>query len=261
MEHLGIQLWSLRREMEANLDAALDRVENWGLSEVETAGTAARPAAEFVAALREHGLTAVAAHESYEKLACDLVSVAQAAQILGVGFVICPNLPKTALPLNKESAGRLASKFNQWGKALSADGLRFGYHTHGSEFRPLDQDPASTGFDILMQETDAELVTFEMDVFWVRRGGVDPAKLLSKYPGRWSLLHLKDLRIDAPTGIYDSAAPASDKVPVGKGAINWPDVLRAARPAGVKHLFLEDETADALENIPISLEYLRNSSE
>ena len=81
-------------------------------------------------------------------------------------------------------------------------------------------------------------------------------KLLEKYPHRWALMHLKDIRKGAQVGIYTGHAPLTDDVPLGTGMVNWPAVLRAAAVAGVKHYFIEDESPTAVEAIPQSLKYL-----
>jgi sugar phosphate isomerase/epimerase len=96
-----------------------------------------------------------------------------------------------------------------------------------------------------------------MDVFWTYQGGGDPVGLLNKYPDRWLLMHIKDLRKGAPKGVHTGSAPATDNVPVGKGEIDWSAVLRTAEKVGVQYYFVEDETPNALESIPISLAYLR----
>jgi sugar phosphate isomerase/epimerase len=94
-----------------------------------------------------------------------------------------------------------------------------------------------------------------MDVFWVAHAGVDPAALLARYPGRWRMLHLKDLRRGAKRDAT-GAAPATDDVPVGQGEVHWPAVLSEARRAGVEYYFIEDESVAPLENVPTSLRYL-----
>src|SRR5262249_32427438 len=134
---------------------------------------------------------------------------------------------------------------------------RFGFHPHGLEFRPSAAGNGELMFDILMRETKPDLVCYEMDVFWAFHAGQDPAKLLAKYPNRWALLHVKDMRKGAPTGFSTGKASPADNVAVGEGQIDWPQVLRAAEKIGVRYYFLEDETATPLQCIPDSLKYLR----
>jgi len=123
--------------------------------------------------------------------------------------------------------------------------------------RPLRSSSEQTHFDLLVTETKPEFVSFEMDVFWVTHPGQDPAKLLAKYPNRWALMHLKDLRRGAATGIHTGHAPQADDVPLGTGQVNWPAVLKQAAAVGVKHYFIEDESAAPLEAVPASVKYLQ----
>ena len=171
--------------------------------------------------------------------------------------MVCPILPPALRPLDEAGARRVAATFNAWGRALRAEGFRFAYHTHGLEFSPLPGRPGLTVFDLLMRETKPLWVNFEMDVFWVYHAGQDPVALLARYPGRWSLLHVKDMRSGAAFGPEPSKASPEDNVAVGSGRIDWPGVLRQAERCGVEHYFIEDETAAPLANIPASLEYLR----
>jgi len=147
------------------------------------------------------------------------------------------------------------ANFNAWGAKLKAAGLGFGFHTHGYEFSPLPD--GSSAFDVMMNETDPSLVFCEMDVFWVVQAGIDPVKLLEKYPGRFKAFHIKDMRKGAPTGLYQGHAPASDNVIVGQGVMDWPGIVAAGTKAGVKYYFIEDETADPVGNIPPSIEFLK----
>jgi len=258
-QHLGIQLYSMRAMMLAHPDEALATVHGYGITEVETAGTANRTPAQFAAALRANHLRAISAHEGYDRLVNDLPGVIAEARALGVADVYCSALGPSVPPLNEVEARKVAAQLNAWGRALSAAGFHFGLHTHGMEFRPLNDGTKDTAFDVLMRETDPALVSFEMDVYWVRRGGGDPVGLLKKYPGRWTALHLKDMRIGAPIGSFDSrTSPATDRVVIGTGVFDWPVLLRAAAAAGVTHYYIEDETPDPGVNIPASLAYLRN---
>lgn len=110
--------------------------------------------------------------------------------------------------------------------------------------------------DVLIQETDPRLVAFEMDVLWVQYPGEDPAAWLAKYPGRWELMHLKDLKKGVPTGFHNGGTDPNNDVALGTGQMDWPKILKAARKAGVKHYFLEDESAVSVQQIPQSLSFL-----
>jgi sugar phosphate isomerase/epimerase len=114
-------------------------------------------------------------------------------------------------------------------------------------------------FDLLMRETDPKHVAYEMDVFWVVWPGQDPVKLLEKYPGRWQLMHIKDLKKGIVGDLSGGTKDLSNGVSIGTGQMDWPAILKAAKKSGVKHYFIEDESPTAAEQIPRSLEYLKTA--
>jgi sugar phosphate isomerase/epimerase len=252
-KELGLQLYSLRAQAKHNPLAALDLVTKYGLVDVETAGTGDMTATAYAKELRKRGLRAVSAHFSYDQLEKDLDRVIADATALGVRYVVVPSLKHENGVFD---ADLVAANFERWGARLRQAGLLLGYHPHGFEFRPLPD--GSTRFDVLATRTRPENLCFEIDVFWVVHAGVDPVALMEKYPDRWRLMHVKDLRKGAPTGTHTGRAPATDNTVVGQGQIDWPRVLRTARQQGVVHFLVEDETVSPLESIPASLDYLRN---
>lgn len=257
-EHLGLQLWSLRDQTKTDVPAALDWVKARGITEVETAGTYNLSPEDFTKLLQERGLKAVSAHIGYEALSKDLAGSIKTAKALGVKYVMSPWIPHDrATGLTVAQARQAAADFNKWGEAFRAEGITYGYHPHGYEFVAFATEGGKTAFDILVAETKPAFVSFEMDVFWVFHAGIDPAALLKQHPTRWSLLHVKDIRKGAVTGLSTGGAPPIDNVAVGTGQIDWPAVLAAAEQVGVKHFFIEDESPTPLVCIPDSLKYLR----
>lgn len=254
-EQIGLQLWSLRGAFLKNPTEALDLAKSYGITEVETAGTARMTPEQFRAELEKRGLRAVSAHMGYERLRDDFAGALKEVKALGVAYVIVPILPEKE-KFDHARAMEAAANFNRWGKAFREAGIRFGYHPHGFEFGP-GKTVGKTLFDEMVEATRPEDVFYEMDVYWVVHGGADPVTLLHRYAGRWVALHVKDMRKGIPTGLNIGSSPAEDKVAIGQGQIDWPAVLRAARKVGVKHFFVEDETTDAEANIPPSLAYLR----
>jgi sugar phosphate isomerase/epimerase len=255
-DHVGLQLWSLRDQLKSDVPAALDWVKAQGITEVETAGTGGLSDADFLRALQDRGLKPVSAHIGYDALAKDLAAAVKTAKTLGAKYVITAWIPHTGA-FTAQQAHEAAANFNKWGEAFRAEGISYGYHPHGYEFVPLADAGGKRAFDILIEETKPEFVTFEMDVFWVFHAGVDPAALLKKHPARWSLLHIKDIRKGAVTGLSSGHAAPVDNVAVGTGQIDWTLVLKTAEETGVKHFFIEDETPTPLVCIPDSLKYLR----
>ncbi len=255
-EQLGLQLWSVRGSFLQDPFAALDTVAGYGIREVETAGTARMTPEQFRAELEKRGLRATSAHVQYDALRSDFAAVLNEVKALGVRYAIVPWIPHEGA-FTADSARAAAADFVKWGKAFAAAGIKFGYHPHGYEFGAgkLEGD---TPFDVLAAATAGENVYFEMDVFWVIYGGEDPLALLHRYPARWMGLHVKDIRKGAPVGFAEPKAPATDKVIVGTGQIDWPTLLKACREYGIAHYYIEDESPEPLANIPESLKYLRS---
>ena len=257
-DHLGLQLYSLRAQTKESTTGALDIAKSYGIKEVELAATGSLTPEQFATELKSRGFAPVSGHFGYALFDKDIAAVIRDAKTLGLKYVIVPYPPvgKDRL-FTEETVHTMAAKFNEWGAACKKEGLQFGYHPHGLEFKPSAAGNGETMFDILVRETKTDLVTYEMDVYWVYITGQDPAKLLAKYPDRWSLLHIKDMLKDFPRGTHTGGSPETAKVAVGVGQINWPEVLAAAQKIGVKHYFLEDETTDPLRSIPESFKYLR----
>lgn len=249
----GLQLYSLRDLFKKDVPGTLDKVKAYGITEVETATTYGLPPEKFREMLEARGLKPVSGHFQYDALNKDIDAVIREAKALGLQYIACPWIPHTEAEFTEEVTRKAAADFNRIGEAVAKAGMKFAYHPHGYEFAPLGD---GTMFDLLVKETKPEFVGFEMDVFWVTHPGKNPAELLEKYPTRWLLMHLKDMRKGARTGLFTGHAPLTDDVPLGTGQVDWPTVLRAAAKVGVKHYFIEDESPTAETAIPESLKYL-----
>lgn len=258
-DHLGLQLWSLRDQFKEGVPAALDLAKGYGVKGVEAYGVPGTTAEQLAQELKARGLVAVSMHAGYGDLEADVAAVIRNAKTLGVKHVVVPypKLDKDRL-FTEAIAREMAANFNRWGEACRKEGLRFGFHPHGLEFRPTAAGSGETFFDVLARETKPELVFFQMDVFWVYHAGQDPIKLLAKHPKRWLSMHVKDMRKGAVTGIHTGTTAPTDKVAVGTGQLNWPEIFRAAQKAGLEYYFLEDETPTPLQCIPDSFKYLRS---
>jgi len=258
-DHLGLQMYSLRvQTMQQGWRAGLDEAKSLGFSFIEgvTAPKGETPES-YKAAVAARGLRLVSAGFAYDELAKDVAGAVAKAREAGVEFVMVAWIPhRDEVPFTDDDARKAAADFNAWGAAFRAAGITFTYHPHGYEFRP-DAD-GGTPFDVLVRSTNADFVSFELDVFWATHGGQDPTALLAKYPTRWRLMHVKDIRKGAPTGIYTGHAPGTDDVAVGTGQVDWPSVLREAKRVGVEWYFIEDESPTPLQDIPQSVAYLKS---
>ena len=249
---LGLQLYSLRHQMEKDVPGTLELVREWGFTEVETAGYYGRTATAFAAELKRAGLKATSMHAGYDMLRDNLKQAVADAKALGATYVTTAWISHKA-PFRREDAERAAAHFTEWGRALKAEGLRFMYHLHGYEFAP---GPNGTLLDLILQKTPADVVQYEMDVFWVVRGGGDPVALLRQHKGRFLALHLKDMAKGTATGDFSGGAPDNTNVPLGTGMIDYAAVIRAARESGTKLFYIEDENENVLAQVPQTLRYL-----
>ena len=251
---LGVQLYSVRNPIAKDVPGTLARVRALGFREVELAGTYGLSAPQFRAELDRAGLRATSMHVGYERWRDSLSAVLDEARTLGVQYVGTAWIPHSGGPLTEAGAQRAAADFTAWGRAAQERGLQFFYHVHGYEF-----EPGASGalpMDILMRETP-DAVKFEMDVFWISRPGADPVAWLRKYPTRWRLLHLKDMKKGTPTNVNTgSANPDETEVPLGTGQIDYRGVLRTAREIGVEKYFVEDETAEPFATMPLTVQWL-----
>jgi sugar phosphate isomerase/epimerase len=250
---VGLQLYSLRAQFAANgAPKTLDTVKGFGIRYAELAGTYNLKPEQLTKLLADRGIKAVSGHFPYKRFKEDPESVAAEAKALGLEYAGCAWADHKA-PLDEKQAREIAAVFNRAGAVLAKHGLKFFYHNHGFEFHRFGDE---TLMDLIMRETDPKLVSFQMDVLWTVFPGQDPAKLLAKYPGRWSLMHLKDLKKGVATGSLAGKTDVSNDVVLGTGQMKWTEILPAARKAGVKYYFIEDESPTAPDQIPQSMRFL-----
>ena len=254
---VGLQLYSLRAQFAANgVPKTLDTVKGFGITYAELAGTYDLKPEQLKAQLAERGIKAVAGHFPYKKFKEDPEAVALEAKALGLEYAGCAWADHKT-PLDEKQAREIAGVFNRAGAVLAKHGLKFYYHNHGFEFQPFGD---GTLMDLIIKETDPKLVCFQMDILWTVFPGADPAKLLAKYPGRWKLIHLKDLKKGVVTGALTGKTDVSNDVVLGSGQMNFPAIFAAAKKAGVKYYFIEDESPNAPAQIPQSLKFLEKVS-
>jgi len=252
---VGLQLYSLRNEFAKDVPGTLATVKGFGFRFVELAGTYDLAPAKFREQLSAHGLKAVAGHFPYERFKADPAGVAAEAKALGMQFAGCAWIAHEGTFDEKECRDAIAT-FNKAGSVLAKQGLKFYYHTHGYEFEPLGE---GTLFDLLLKETDPKLVTYEMDILWIHFPGQSPARILEKYPTRFELMHIKDLK-KGVKGNLSGGTDVTNDVVLGTGQIDLPATLKAAQKAGVKYYFIEDESPESVTQIPKSLKFLEQLS-
>jgi sugar phosphate isomerase/epimerase len=250
--NVGLELYSLRDDMKRDVPGTLKRVRQMGFDHVEAPGLYGLSAASFRRALDDAGLKATAFVAPYDQLKNDLAGVQANLKTLGARWALLPWI-NHGDKFERADAERAAKDMNAWSKALNAAGYRFAYHVHGYEFQP---SPEGTLLDLMAQTTDAETVKFQLDTFWIVWPGQDCVALMRRYPMRFRILHLKDLR-KGVKGDLTGQAPVDDSVVLGDGVVPWKQVLDVAREQHVEDYFIEDESTKAAEQIPLSLAYLR----
>ena len=251
---LGVQLWSFREAAKADPLAMMRMVRRMGLTHVETAGLYGMSADRFAAALRDAGLKATSMHVGYDDLKKNPAAVIADAKALGVkwvGIAWYPHDDKAGF--TEADARRAIADFNSFGRTLSDAGLSFFYHNHGYEPVPYGD---GTLLDLIIRETDPALVHFEMDVLWTWLPNADPVALIRKYPGRFRLMHIKDMKPGVARGSLSGGLPDTLQAAIGAGQVPWADVLAAAEKDGFEEYYLEDETPDPIRNVPASITFL-----
>src|SRR6184192_3129699 len=254
---IGLQLYSLREQFKKDVPGTLDEVKSFGVKYAELAGTYDLSPEQFKAELAKRGIKAVSAHFPFERYRDDAEGVAKEAKALGLTYAGCAWIPHAGDVFDEKTCREAIRVFNQAGETLAKYGLKFFYHTHGYEFQPHGQ---GTLFDLLITETNPKFVSYEMDIFWIVHPGQDPVKLLGKYGKRWELMHLKDMKKGTPTGLLTGHTDVTNDAALGTGRIDLPAILRAAKKAGVKWYFIEDESPWSERQIPQSLKCLEQVS-
>jgi len=251
-EPIGLQLYSLRAEFTKNVPASLEKVRSFGIKNVELAGTYNLSPEKFKGMLDANQLKAISGHFPFERYKDDPEGVARDAKALGLEYAGCAWISHSG-EFDEKECRTAIEVFNKAGEVLAKHGIKLFYHCHGYEFLPHGD---GTYMDLLMKETNPKFVRFQMDVYWVVHPGQDPVKWLEKYPGRWELMHVKDMK-KGLKGDFTGKSDVKNDVTVGTGQMNWPAILSAAKKSGVKHYFIEDEAPTAAEQIPQSLKYLK----
>lgn len=243
-DQISLQLYTVREETARDMPGTLRRISEIGYPAVEFAGFGALSAEDLRNTLDDLGLRASGAHIPFDSWETDLGAVITDMHTLDCAHAILPMAPPEQRR-DETAVARLAGSLNRWGELCRQEGVIFSYHNHDFEFAPLG---GTTMWEVLVRETDPELVYFELDLYWVRYGGADPEPLLRDLGDRIPLIHLKDMASDEQR---------SD-LPVGEGTMPWNGLLEAADASGVEWYIAEqDNPRDALEDVRISLQYMR----
>ncbi|MEX2155502.1 MAG: TIM barrel protein [Gemmatimonadales bacterium] len=243
LDRIGVQLYTVRDKMKADVDGTLAAVAAVGYKEVEFAGYFDKSPAEIRAMLDRHGLTAPAAHVG--SIAPDAWRTSlEAARTIGHHYIVIPWIPAEQRQ-NLDGYKRVAEDFNRVAAQARDAGVQFAYHNHDFEFAPTE---GRIPLDVLLENTDPRLVQMELDLYWITKGGQDPLAYFARHPGRFPMVHVKD----------SLGAPEHRMVDVGAGRIDFKRIFAHSGQAGIRHYFVEhDEPADPLASIKASYDYLK----
>lgn len=242
---IGLQLYTVRDEMQRDFEGTLARVAEIGYQEVEFAGYFGRSPQRVRSALEAAGLRAPAAHVPLEQVRDGWEATLDAARVMGHRYLVVAWLPAEERR-SLEQYRKLAALFDRAGEAAQRAGLRFAYHNHDFEFVPLD---GMIPYDVLLAQTDPSLVRLEMDLYWTHRADADPHAYFARYPGRFPLVHVKDM-VDTPE---------RDMTEVGSGIIDFESVVRRAALAGIEHWFVEhDQPASPFDSVRQSFDAMQS---
>jgi sugar phosphate isomerase/epimerase len=224
----GLQLYTLRDMMEKNVADTLKLVAGVGYGDVEFAGYFGHSAKDIRALLDANGLAAPSVHVPLEVLRSALPQVIADAKVIGHHYIVLPWLSQEQRGDSVDNYKKLAAELNGFAKPIKDAGLQLAYHNHDFELLPVK---GGVPYDVLLGETDKDLVKMELDLFWAVKAGVDPLQLFAANPGRFPLVHVKDMAKDGAM------------VDVGTGTIDFKAIFAKAELAGIRHQFVEHDNS------------------
>lgn len=250
----GMVSYTYRNSFAKDVAATLDTLKRLGITDIEFSNLFGRKATEIRALLDERGQKCSSFGVSYADAQNKTAEVGQNAKTLGASYVRVAWIMQKP-PFTLADAQKAAETFNKIGKQLKDDfGILFCYHNHGYEFEKHED---GTLMDYLIQNTDPNYVGFELDILWTFFPGADPAALIAKYPKRFKLMHLKDLR-KGVEGNLSGGTPVQNDVALGTGQLDIPGILKAAQKSDIKHFYIEDESPSYAIQVPQTMAYLKS---
>jgi sugar phosphate isomerase/epimerase len=239
---VGLQLYTVRDQMKADVEGTLAHVAQIGYKEVEFAGYFNHSPADVKAMLDRHGLSSPSTHIAFEN-ADQWKTALDAAKAIGHEYVVMPWIPAERRK-TLDDWKNFAQVFNRAGQMAHDAGIQFAYHNHDFEFPQLE---GQVPYDVLLHSTDPKLVQLEIDLYWITKAGQDPLTYFARWPGRIPLVHVKD----------SAGAPEHKIADVGQGNIDWKRIFAKKDQAGIKHAFVEhDQPPQPFDDIATSYKYL-----
>ncbi len=248
---LGVQLYTVRQQVQTDLAGTLAAIRKIGYTTVETYAAQYKIGAnDLRKAIVDAGLKVPSGHFGYGGFDAKY----DYAKELGLKYMVCSSIPES-LGNSVDGFKRGADQYNQWGEKARKMGMQFAFHNHNSEFQTYG---GMTGIEILLKNTDPHLVQWQMDCYWVVQAGRSPITMLHEYADRITLLHLKDRNADAKVSL--ETGPGSQYfTEIGTGTLDWRKILPLARNEGVRYMFVEQDTTELppLQSLRISYNNLQ----
>ncbi|HZK92982.1 MAG TPA: sugar phosphate isomerase/epimerase [Prolixibacteraceae bacterium] len=250
----GMVSYTFRKSFQIDVALTLDTLKTMDIKDMEFSNLFGKKASEIRKMLDDRGMFCSSFGVGYPDLINKIREVGENARTLGAKFVRVAWVPHDGL-FTIEMAKKTVEDFNKAGKFLKDEfGITFCYHNHGYEFSPYEN---GTLMDYIIQNTNPKYVSFEIDILWTFFPGANPAELLNKYGTRFKLLHLKDLR-KGVTGNLSGGTAVENDVALGTGQLDIPAILKAAKTAGIKHYYIEDESPSYAKQVPQTILYLKS---
>lgn len=245
LRNFGFISGIIGKELKGDWKAVLKQAVSYGFTEIETGNFMGESADSFLAYLREVGLNLVAGGFEFKATDDQLTKSMSLLNSLKVKYAVVYWPWFTGGPFTIEDCRRSAERLNYLGKVCKENDMVLCWHNHDKEFIPME---TGLPFDYLMNNTERNLVFCELDLYWVKKGGGDPLEVMKKYPGRFPILHVKDM---APGDAMDFECP-------GSGIIGFPELFREAEKQGIRHYMVErDNVPDGIACLKSAGEYLR----
>ncbi len=244
---VGVQLWSVREPLSQDFQGTINRIGEIGFDFVEAYGL--NPTGEFEwditaegyrQAVESAGMRIASCHSSYFQ-AEETPQIIETVKKLNTNWV---NIAWISEEVRSDYYA-VAENLNAIGEQLKAEGIGFGYHNHDFEF--FETENGEIGQEIMLNNTNPEYVSFQADLYWFIKAGVDPIAYINKYPGRFCSYHIKDANNDL------------DQTDIGTGIVDFESILALNEKAGIQYVFVEDERTDnPFQNVEIGLQYLKS---
>lgn len=256
---MGIQLYTVRETLKQDYEGTLAKLAAIGYREVESGKEHDLPSPKAMReALVRHGLTSPSSHVDWDSLGANWPKVVEDNKIIGRNYLVNPWIEETVR--NQPDGWRHAAEvLNRAGETSAKSGVQLAYHNHWIEFVPLAD--GKLPYDILLNNLDPNLVKMQMDLGWITVGGQDPVKYFQNYPGRFVMVHVKDVHEVPDIAALRAGRFEGEKMSiladVGKGIIDWKRIFAHSEQAGIKHYFVEhDNPTNSIETARVSYAYL-----